>query len=482
MEIRDPLPLSSRPPAVRRAFERVSLSRQFLLVGAALLLLGMVVLGSWLGMEIERSAVNRAAAVSAIYVESILVAHLRQNSGDAVATVAMHEALDRIFVSGPLHRKVVRFKLWDSSGVILYSSDHHQAGLRFPVDGLLAAAFAGTVQARLSTLDAQDNEGERDRWQRLIEVYVPVRIDPQGGVVVVAEFYHATDNIDREIRDAQRRSWVLVMVATFAILLLLFGIVRRVDDTLLQQRDALRDQLRQLSATFEENERMRVRLSEAGAATTALNEEFLHRIAADLHDGPAQTLAFALMRFDELVESCGCCAKAGGAVFPDLPKIRSALRASLDDLRSVATGLGVPGIGDLSLLETALRAVRDCERQFAVKVEVDVDAALADAALATKITVYRLLQESLSNSFRHAPGGLPRVRVWQTDTQVCLEIVDQGPGFDSQAAAHAGRLGLAFMQERVRLLGGIFEMLTSTGSGTRIFACLPLILEESQHD
>lgn len=481
METRDPLALPLPQPAARRAFEYVSLSRQFLLGGVALLLLGMAVVGSWLGMEIERSAVNRAAAVSAIYVESILAAQLRQDSGDAMATVAMHEALDRIFVSGPLHRKVVRFKLWDGDGAIIYSSEHGQVGTRFAVDGPLAAAFAGTVQARLSTLDEQDNLSERDHWQRLIEVYVPVRTDPRGPVVAVAEFYHATENIDREIRDAQRRSWVLVIVATLAILLLLFGMVRRVDDTLLQQRDDLRRQLQQLGVAFEENERMRARLGEAGAATTALNERLLHRVAADLHDGPAQTLAFVLMRFDEMVGACGGCENSANReqASPDLPAIRGALRTSLDDLRNIAAGLGMPGIAALSLAETARRAVRDFERQSGSKIEATIDDTLGKVDLATKISVYRLIQESLSNSHRHAPGGAPRVRVWRDGALVRVEVADSGAGFDLQAAARAGRLGLAFMQERVRLLGGEFELESAPGSGTRVRAGLPLSTEES---
>ncbi len=478
MKISDSLPVPLPQSPRRRAFERVSLSRQFLMVGAGLLLLGMAVVGSWLGMEIERSAVNRAAAVSAIYVESILAAQLRDTSGDAMTTVAMHEALDRIFVSGPLHRKVVRFKLWDRDGSVLYSSDHSQSGSRFSVDGPLAAAFAGTVQARRSDLDAQDNLTEREQWRHLIEVYVPVRRDPQGEVVAVAEFYHATDNIDREIRSAQQRSWVLVVVATGAILLLLFGTVRRVDDTLLRQRDDLRSQLQQLGAAFAENERMRERLGEAGAATTALNERFLHRVAADLHDGPAQTLAFALMRFDELVGACGCCANSGNEASPDLQAIRGALRASLDDLRDIAAGLGVPGIAELSLAETARRAVRDFERQSGLKVEADIGEIPGEVALATKITTYRLLQESLSNSYRHAPGSPPRVRMWRADGQVRLEVVDSGAGFDPQVAARSGRLGLAFMQERVRLLGGTCEIESAPGCGTRVLTGLPLTCAE----
>lgn len=481
MPQRDSSSAHDLPAPAYRAFELVSFSRQFLLGGSTLLVLAMLAVGAWLGLEIERSAVNRAAAVTAVYVESIIATQLHQAAPaglDGLDAPATHEGLDHIFSKGPLRRKVVRFKLWDADGVIRFSSDHAQIGSRFPVDGLLASAFTGKVEARISKLDQIDNRAERTQWQRLLEIYVPVRV-AQDRIIAVAEFYHTTENLDREIGEARVRSWVLIGCATLAIILLMFGQVRRANETILKQRDDMREQLARLRTSFEENERMRMRLGEAGAATTALNEEFLRRIAADLHDGPAQTLAFVLMRFDELMAACGVCSKSGAA---DLPKIRGALRASLDDLRGVAAGLGVPGIGELSLKETAQRAVRDCERRFDVKVDLVVADKLIDAALATKITVYRLLQESLANSIRHAPGGATQVRVWQAGDQICLEITDQGPGFDPQAVARDGRLGLSFMEERVRLLGGTFELRSTALSGTRIHACLPLTGNKEEHD
>jgi signal transduction histidine kinase len=442
----------------------------------------MSIVGTWLGMEIERSAVNRAAAVAAVYVESILAAQLRHASLDGLSTTETHDALDKIFNDGPLRRKVVRLKLWDATGVIRYSSDNTQLGQRFPVEGLLAAAFAGTVEARISNLEEAEHAAEREQWRRLLEVYVPVRITPESAVIAVAEFYHSTENIDRDITSAQQRSWVLVSVATLAIFLLMFVQVRRANDTILQQRNNLQRQLQQLRAAFSDNERMRTRLGEAGAATTALNEQFLHRVAADLHDGPAQTLAFALMRFDELTGTSQSCALHGGGTSPELRAIHGALRSSLDDLRNIAAGLGVPGIAELSLADTVRRAVRDFARQSSLRIDAEVDPSLQHASLATKITVYRLLQESLSNSWRHAPGETPRVHVWREAGQVLVEVVDHGSGFDPQAVAQSGRLGLAFMQERVRLLGGVFELEAAPGRGTRICATLPLSAEDVQHD
>lgn len=331
---------SSSEIAASLPFERVSFSRQFLIVGSVGLGVAMTIIGLWLGAETERSAVNRVTAVSAAYVESILAAQLRDVPENALATQAMHDALDHIFITGVLQRKIASFKLWDAQGVVHYSSDHSLIGQHSPVDETLINAFSGTVQARMVASQKEPGDADQDTVQRMLEIYVPIRISQTGKVVAVAAFYHWAGNIDREIGSSKLRSWALVVVVTLSIYLLLFGMVRRANDTILRQRDDLRSQLLGLRRGYEENENMRRRLGEAGAATTALNEQFLQRVAADLHDGPAQTLAFSLMRFDELVAAFGAGSGADETSALDVFRVREALRSSLEELRVIAAGLG----------------------------------------------------------------------------------------------------------------------------------------------
>ena len=460
-------------------FSRLNFSRQFMVVSFAVLVTGMITIGSWIGHQIESNTVNRAAAIATVYVESILATQIRAYTSDGGIDSETRSALDRVFVEGPLRRKVVRFKLWDPYGTILYSSDDAQSGRRFAVEGLLAAAFAGAVQSRISKLEEPDNASEREHWSELLEVYVPLRTGANGKVGAVAEFYHSTENLGRDIRTAKRRSWALVTVATAAMFLLLLGMVRRANATILDQRHDLSRQLQQLRTTLGENERMRGRLGEAIARTTALNEQFLHRVAADLHDGPAQEIALALMRLEALGEALSSGGVIEGNTSHDFETIYRALNASLAELRNMASGLGMPKIADLSLAETVRRAVCDFEDKSETTVQIEVDDALDEAPLAVRITVYRLLQESLTNGWLHARGAAQQVRARRAGGQALIEVADQGPGFVPQAAFDSGRLGLAFMRERVRLLGGVFEVASEPGCGTRILARLPLSLEET---
>lgn len=467
--------------ALKQAFSSLSFSRQFMLVIIAVLLIGMVGIGSWIGHLIETNAVNRTAAISAMYLESMSAAELHDWPKEGTVDNDTHAELDRIFVEGPLHREVLRFKLWDANGRIDYSNDHDQIGHRFPVRGELAAAFAGTVQARISDLKEVDNLPEHEHWQELLEIYVPIRSTSTGHVFAVAEFYLSVDNLKRDIRAAQMRSWGLVALATLAVYLMLFGLVRRANKTIQDQQRDLRDQLVQLRTVLDENDHMRERLRKAGVSTTTLNEEFLIRIAADLHDGPAQMIAFALMRFDEFAANCHSCASSPGNAAQELRSIHSALELSLRDVRKISSGLAIPGMAELSLGDVARRAVRDFEHMSGQTVVTEIDKALASAPLSVKITVYRLLQESLANCWRHARNGAPQVQVRQADREVLVTITDKGTGFDPEAAAVGGRLGLAFMRERVRLLGGLFAIESAPGRGTSIRARLPLSTEEMIH-
>jgi len=455
-------------------FQRISLPRQFALVTAAILIVCIAIFGTWVGHQIERNAVNRAASTTAFYVESILAAELHDWSRSGTLDPALRHSLDDIFVAGPLHSNVVSFKLWATDGSIVYSTVPAREGRRYPISEHLAAALKGEIQADVTDLAADDELIERSHGEHLLEIYVPVKT-ADGRVIAVAEFYHPMENIEREIHSSQRQSWLLVVGGAAAIFLFLYGLMQRASRTIVDQQRGLREQLATLRSTLKENELMRERISAAGAHTTALNEQMLGRLAADLHDGPAQDLAFALMRFDELALP----ADAPG----DTAAIQAALRSSLDELRAICAGLGVPGIAELPIAETVRRAVRDVERRMGLSVAADIDDSLDNAPLAVKITAYRLVQESLTNCWRHAQheGIAVKAKRVPTGNLMCIEVSDRGPGFDAAAASASGRLGLAFMRERVRLLGGHFEVATAPGRGTTIRAWMPLTADEADH-
>jgi signal transduction histidine kinase len=111
-------------------------------------------------------------------------------------------------------------------------------------------------------------------------------------------------------------------------------------------------------------------------------------------------------------------------------------------------------------------------------IAVELDIALPEERLPAVLetTVYRMIQEALTNVARHAGAPSAVVTVAADDQSLHVEISDRGRGFDTAAAlAKHNSIGLAGLAERVHLAGGSLELFSRAGQGTRIHAEFPLV-------
>src|SRR5450759_569087 len=144
-------------------------------------------------------------------------------------------------------------------------------------------------------------------------------------------------------------------------------------------------------------------------------------------------------------------------------------------MRTIAAGLRTPEVERAKPAEIVTRAVADHGRRAGASATVDIKGIPSRAPLATKIALYRILSEALSNAARHGQGAGVEVKVTDSgDGQILAEVSDKGPGFDVPQRPRRGQLGLAGMRERAELLGGRLELESHVGAGTRVRAYLPL--------
>jgi signal transduction histidine kinase len=219
----------------------------------------------------------------------------------------------------------------------------------------------------------------------------------------------------------------------------------------------------ELARLLEVNGQLPKRLRRSAGRTTALNEQALRRLGADLHDGPAQALAFALLRLEGVADERG-----------ELARVRSAIQDALNEIRAVSAGLRLPELTDLPITEVLTQAVRDHERRSGTAVALEARDLPIDVPLPVKIAAFRALQEALSNATRHGGGADVSVKACVCREQLCLTVSDRGPGFAPKQAEHKGRLGLASMRERAELLGGRFRV-QSSSRGTAVHLRWPLV-------
>jgi signal transduction histidine kinase len=293
-------------------------------------------------------------------------------------------------------------------------------------------------------------------------------------VIAVAEFYQAGDPLMEDIVASQRQTWLIIGVVTLAMYLMLSGFIRRISNTILWQQSELSSQVTRLTDLLAQNAELHERIRRATGRATTLNERFLRRISAELHDGPAQYLGLSLLHLDRVV--------AYFEVHPEQPDmsehldvVQSSVAQAMQEVRAVSSGLGLPQLDALTLSDIAIRVVRAHERRTRTQVQFTLDELPESATLPIKITLYRILQEGLSNTYRHAGGVGACVHIWANLGTLWIEISDRGPGFQPPSMSEWDEhMGLSGMRERAESLGGRFSITSQPSQGTCISASLPL--------
>ncbi|WP_271897320.1 sensor histidine kinase [Candidatus Phyllobacterium onerii] len=454
----------SAPPAdPPELFGGMSLARQFILAATIVLILGMAVIAFWVTSRIEDSVTRNAAAATALYVDSV-IAPLTQELADSQALgEGARLALTETLGQGVLGNKLVSFKIWKPDGTVVFSNQQDIVGRQFPMTGRLRGALAGAVQAEFDQLDSAENAEERAKGIPLLEIYSPIRQPWSGRVIGVAEFYEIASDLQSDLALVRKRSWIVVGLVTLAMLGTLFGIVARGSRLIARQADVLRDRFDELNRLLHSNRSLRLRAEKAAHRTATLNEQYLRRISAELHDGPAQLIALACLRLET--------ATKGTAAGSDLENVTTSLEEALREVRNICHGLMLPELDDLGTEEILKRVIKGHESRTRTTVDFQSSDNLPDLNQAEKIGVYRFVQETLNNAFRHANGIAQKVIAGSTQDGLSVTVSDEGQGFD--AARPDKGLGLTGLEERLAGLGGTFAVKSSPGRGTTVTMHIP---------
>jgi signal transduction histidine kinase len=193
------------------------------------------------------------------------------------------------------------------------------------------------------------------------------------------------------------------------------------------------------------------------------------RIARDLHDEIGQALTSLLIGLRTIVDAAT--PEAARARAEDLRRITA---AALEEVRRLARGLRPSVLDDHGLTAALERYVADYSLSHAIEVEVeapDLDRWRMPGEVETAL--YRIAQEALTNTARHAGAKRARIVVEREPGFVQLEVSDDGRGLADQEPDSGTRLGLSGMQERAALLNGSVAVESDPGKGTRIRVRIP---------
>ncbi|MDZ4732336.1 MAG: histidine kinase [Nitrospirota bacterium] len=220
------------------------------------------------------------------------------------------------------------------------------------------------------------------------------------------------------------------------------------------------------------------RLRSEARRTQIAAEEERRRIARELHDefGQALTgLKFDLAWFGtKLTRSLTPTGRTD--LLSKVQAMSGSVDALLESVRATAASLRPAMLDDLGLVPALECLATTFQHRTAARCAIDVAPELSSIALPseTSAALFRIAQELLTNVMRHAAASHVRMRLYQEDGRVTLEVTDNGKGITRERMAMPHSFGLRGMQERVSLLGGHFHIAGTSGVGTTARASVPV--------
>ncbi|MDX6306997.1 MAG: hypothetical protein QOI06_43 [Nocardioidaceae bacterium] len=409
----------------------------FVAAGIAAITVLLIVL-SWF----SRQAATGEAILDSRSVTSVIAHSVAEPAippGLATGNAAAVDRFDRTTLNRLLVDQIVRIKIWNADGRIIYSDKVQLIGERFSLhEEELEILQHGGTAAEVSNLQAPENRFERG-FGKLLEVYTQVR-DPAGRPLLFEAYFpysHVTqrsDEIASEFRPITVAGLLVFLILTTP---LVWVLARRLD------RSAA-DRERLLMAAVEASDVER------------------RRISRDLHDGVVQELAAVSFTLS-----------ATGRQIHDQPVISSSLdesgaavRRSLRALRSLLVEIYPPDLRRQGLA-AALEDLLAPASNAGVEVDLDVSDTSVVSPECTAL-VWRAAQEGVRNAVRHGRPSRIFVQVTTSGDDVRLVVRDDGQGFDPAAEPPYGHLGLRSLRDLVEETGGSLEVTSAPNRGTTL--------------
>ncbi len=205
---------------------------------------------------------------------------------------------------------------------------------------------------------------------------------------------------------------------------------------------------------------------------TRSRDDERRRLARELHDETRQSLWALVVGLDAL-ETVAVLELARDAAH----RLRAIAARTLDDIGRLARGLHPGALDDHGLVAAATQYLRDFTASYGVPIEADVGTLEGRLPPEVEITLYRILQEALTNVARHASARSVRVTLRRASAAIELTVADDGTGFRPlpvRSPMRPGGLGLHGMRERASMLGGEVTVVSQQVGGTIVTARIPL--------
>jgi PAS domain S-box-containing protein len=224
-----------------------------------------------------------------------------------------------------------------------------------------------------------------------------------------------------------------------------------------------------------EEKRMRENLNFYLREVTKAQEEERKRIARELHDDTIQALVVLSRQLDNLAASGKELSESNRAL---LENLWQQINNTIQGVRRLSQDLRPPILDRLGLLPALEWLVSDVSGYSGIRIKTKVLGSERRLPQEAELMLFRITQEALRNVWRHSQATEAELIVEFDTSRIRIAVADNGKGFELPSSVgdltRSGKLGLAGMQERARLLGGNVKMESEPGKGTTVTVEAPI--------
>jgi len=211
-------------------------------------------------------------------------------------------------------------------------------------------------------------------------------------------------------------------------------------------------------------------------------EEERKRIAREIHDGMAQTLANVVLR-SEIAERL-LAKEDYPVVKAELKELKGQVRGGLEDVRKLIFNLRPMALDDLGLVPTLRKFTQDYEEKTRIRTRFEFKGKETRLPSGMEVAIFRLMQEAFSNVFKHSKATFAELEITYDNEDITIKIMDNGVGFYidrmEQKLANGNNFGLLGMRERLDLLEGNMTIESVINEGTTIKMVIPIRRENKE--
>lgn len=227
-------------------------------------------------------------------------------------------------------------------------------------------------------------------------------------------------------------------------------------------------------AQLAERQRLEATRAELLHRTVKAQESERQRIARELHDETGQTLTALGLGLRGLTETIPADPQRAAQQAKQLENLAL---SGLDELQRLVSGLHPPQLDDLGLIPALRWYANQIKERFGLPVQLSSQGTPVELPIEVRTVVFRIVQETITNTMRHASASKASIKLAFTPTEMCLEVEDNGIGFDVDKvmgnSAKRPCWGLLGIMERAALIGATCQILSQPGKGTLVIICVP---------